>query len=172
MSAKASKSSKRKGSASTAKAASAKPAGASGVTRWLVIGLLVLVGAFGAYRVMTAGGSRGASGSAGSAASSGGAQITGPATEGAAVLSGGVQRINVDVTNVYTPNVIKLKAGVPAQLTFSQSQGCTGIVMSQDLGFREDLTTGPKTVDLKPLQAGTYSFSCGMKMVFGKVVVE
>jgi plastocyanin len=168
MAAKASKTNKGKGPASKPQAASPQAAGMSGTARWVVIGLLILVVAFGAYRAITAGGSSGASGS-----SSAGAQITGPATEAAAVVSGGVQRINVEVANnVYSPNVIKLKAGVPAQLTFGQSQGCTAVVMSQDLGFREDLTSGPKTVDLKPLQPGTYSFSCGMKMVFGKVIVE
>jgi plastocyanin len=98
--------------------------------------------------------------------------VTGPATTGVAALAGGVQKISVDVTTVYNPNTIKLKAGVPAEITFSQAQGCTGIVHSDDLGFSEDLSAGPKTVQLKGLAAGTYSFSCGMNMVFGKIVVE
>ena len=98
--------------------------------------------------------------------------VTGTETPGTATLSGGVQKISVDVTTVYNPNVIKLKAGVPAEITFSGAQGCTGYVQSQDLGFQEDLTSGPKTVKLAGLNAGTYSFACGMNMVFGKIVVE
>jgi len=45
-------------------------------------------------------------------------------------------------------------------------------VQSNDLGFSEDLTAGPKTVKLAALEPGTYAFSCGMEMVFGKIVVE
>jgi plastocyanin domain-containing protein len=88
------------------------------------------------------------------------------------VLEGGVQKVAVDVGSVYTPNAIKLKAGVPAEITFGQSQGCTQIVESADLGFSEDLSSGPKTVKLQGLQPGTYAFSCGMQMVFGQIVVE
>jgi plastocyanin len=98
--------------------------------------------------------------------------ITGPATTGTAAIAGGVQKIAIDVTTVYNPNTIKLKAGVPAEITFSQAQGCTQVVQSADLGFSEDLSAGPKTVKLQGLQPGTYAFSCGMNMVFGKIVVE
>ncbi|PKQ38374.1 MAG: hypothetical protein CVT59_03905 [Actinobacteria bacterium HGW-Actinobacteria-1] len=93
--------------------------------------------------------------------------------EGAATVEGDVQRISVDLsTGSYNPNTIKLKAGVPAEITFGQSSGCTAQVMSKDLGFFEDLTGGPVTVKVPALEAGTYSFSCGMEMVFGSIVVE
>ena len=98
--------------------------------------------------------------------------VTGVQTKGTAVAEGGVQKISVDVTTVYNPNTIVLKAGVPAEITFSQAQGCTQVVQSADLGFTEDLSAGPKTVKLEGLQPGTYAFSCGMQMVFGKIVVE
>jgi plastocyanin domain-containing protein len=98
--------------------------------------------------------------------------VSGTEVVGTAKLEGSVQKIAVDVTTTYNPNVIKLKAGVPAEIAFSAAQGCTGQVISQDLNFNEDLTTGPKTVKLPALQPGTYSFSCGMSMVFGKIVVE
>jgi hypothetical protein len=93
--------------------------------------------------------------------------------EGAAVVEGDVQRITVDLsTGSYDPNVIKLIPGVPAEITFGQSSGCTAQVQSKDLGFFEDLTAGPVTVKLPALQPGTYAFSCGMEMVFGSIVVE
>ncbi len=99
--------------------------------------------------------------------------ITGDPVEGAATVNGAVQTLSVDVsTGIYNPNVIKLKAGVPAEITFSQSSGCTAQVMSKDLGFFEDLSAGAKTVKLPALEAGEYLFSCGMEMVFGKIVVE
>jgi len=79
----------------------------------------------------------------------------------------------VDVSKgYYDPSTIELKAGVPAEITFSQSAGCTAQIQSQDLGFFEDLSAGPKTVKLPALKAGTYGFECGMSMVFGSIVVK
>lgn len=99
---------------------------------------------------------------------------TGETTEGAATVEGNVQRISVDATNGYDPDVIRLTAGVPAEITFSQASGCMAQVMSEELGFYEDLTGGPKTVRIEAdvLQPGEYSFSCGMQMVFGTIIVE
>lgn len=99
---------------------------------------------------------------------------TGETIEGASTVEGDVQRISVDATNGYNPNVIRLKAGVPAEISFSQGTGCMGQVMSEDLGFFEDLTDGAKTVRIEAdkLQPGEYGFSCGMQMVFGTIIVE
>jgi len=99
---------------------------------------------------------------------------TGETIEGAAAVEGDVQRISVDATNGYDPNVIRLTAGVPAEITFSQASGCMAEVMSEDLDFHADLTGGPQTVliEADALQPGEYSFSCGMRMVFGTIIVE
>ena len=99
---------------------------------------------------------------------------TGETVEGAAAVEGDVQRISVDATNGYDPNVIRLTAGVPAEITFSQASGCMAEVMSEDLDFYADLTSGPQTVRIEAdaLQPGEYSFSCGMQMVFGTIIVE
>ena len=98
---------------------------------------------------------------------------SGEAIEGTAVLDDdGVQRIAVDASSGYDPNVIVLLPGVPTEITFGESFGCTAQVMSADLGFYEDLQSGPKTITLGPLEPGTYDFSCGMEMVFGQIMVE
>lgn len=169
--------------------------------RLIVIGALVIGAFFGAYRIASAtnGSSTGATGASGVAAGSpvgasgaapaSGADapacaccgtgqpttngVTGDEVTGAATVEGGVQKVSVDLsTGTYSPNVITLKAGVPTEITFGQSTGCTGIVQSKDLGFQEDLSGGPKTVKLGALEPGTYAFSCGMEMVYGKIVVE
>lgn len=93
-------------------------------------------------------------------------------TEGAAVVSGGVQRIDVEVLGSYRPSTIVLQSGIPAEITFGQSDGCTAVVRSRDLGFEEDLTAGPKTVKLAALAPGTYGFACGMDMVRGEIIVK
>ena len=98
--------------------------------------------------------------------------VTGAPIAGTAKLSGGIQVIAVKVTTTYSPNIIKLKAGVPAEITFGQGAGCTSQVVSQDLGFSEDLSAGPRTVKIEPLSKGTYTFTCGMGMVSGQIVVE
>jgi hypothetical protein len=97
---------------------------------------------------------------------------SGETVEGQTVIEGDVQRISVDASAGYNPNVIRATAGIPIEITFSQGSGCMAEVMSRDLGFFEDLTAGPKTIKLPALTAGEYGFSCGMEMVFGTIVVE
>jgi plastocyanin len=133
----------------------------------------------GASAVPAAGGSccgsggSAASGSASGGCCGGGATKQGPAVTKKAAVAGGVQKISVDLSKgSYDPDTIQLKAGVPAEITFGQSAGCTGIVQSQQLGFSEDLSGGPKTVKLAALQPGTYQFACGMNMVTGTIVVK
>jgi hypothetical protein len=90
-----------------------------------------------------------------------------------AAIRDGVQRIAVDVSaGFYNPSVIKLKAGIPTEITFGRSDGCTRVVQSSDLHFKEDLRAGSKTIKLKRLVAGTYEFACGMDMVAGKIEVQ
>ncbi len=163
--------------------------------QFVIIGVLVLAAFFGAYRFASArngqttlppagvtqaaapGAAAPTDGSTPACACCGSGApttngVTGDPVEGTAVVAGGVQAIAVDVGTTYAPNIIKLKAGVPAEITFGQGGGCTAQVMSADLGFSEDLTAGPKVVKLAALEKGTYSFSCGMSMVFGQIVVE
>lgn len=178
--------------AAAAATATAKPASkatapaGSNVSRYAMIAVLAAVAFFGAYRFASASSQQGASGGivaaasgllpavSGAAGGGGGCCGGGGApVEGAAVVEGDVQKIDIDLsTGSYNPNVIKLKAGVPAEITFGASDGCTASVQSPDLGFNEDLTSGPKTVKLGALQPGTYNFACGMNMVTGQIVVE
>lgn len=174
-------------------------AGTSEAGRYIIIGLLVVAAFFASYRFAAARSVSSASSGAGATAARGqGSGILGAGTnsagsggsspacaccgggsgsstpiEGSATVEGDVQRITVDTSSgSYNPNVIKLKAGVPAEITFGQAGGCLAQVVSEDLGFNEDLTTGDKTVKLPALTPGTYGFSCGMQMVFGTIVVE
>jgi len=114
-----------------------------------------------------------ASGAGATAGGCCGGGAKGPAVTKSAKVAGAVQKISVDLSKgYYDPSTIQLKAGVPAEITFGQSAGCTGIVQSQQLGFSQDLSGGPKTVKLAGLQPGTYQFACGMGMVTGTIVVK
>lgn len=159
-------------------------------TRYVLISALALVAFFAAYGfavARTGGSSAGAgtafadSGAAGgtSQAADGSAACaccgggSGEPIEGATAVEGDVQRIDVDTSSGgYAPNTIKAKAGVPIQVTFGQSDGCLAQVVFPDFQIVEDLTGGPKTIELPALDAGEYQFYCGMQMVFGKLVVE
>lgn len=163
--------------------------------RWLPVGLLIAVafGASFAYAQSRSGstasastayagapaiapstGSPSTSGAGGACGCCGGGGApAGSAKTAKAKLSGNLQTIKVDLSKgYYDPSTIELKAGVPAEITFGQSSGCTGQVQSADLGFSEDLSTGAKTVKLPALKAGTYAFACGMNMVTGSIVVK
>lgn len=90
-------------------------------------------------------------------------------------MSENVQEVAVEVAGGYKPEVVKLKKGVPAKILFTRtnSQGCLDVVHSKELGFEEDLPIDvTKTVDVPTDKAGEFSFSCGMDMFFGKVVVS
>jgi plastocyanin len=156
-----------------------KPAGLPPIV-WAVVGVLAVAVVYGGYQFLSASKAQSVAAPATSqsapAASQGtageSAPITGPEVDGTAQVSNGVQKLAVNVSNVYSPNVIYLKAGVPAELTFSGGQGCTVKVQSQSLGFAADMSAAPATVKLQALQPGTYPFACGMNMVHGRVVVQ
>jgi len=94
-------------------------------------------------------------------------------SEGQAEIKGGVQRLGIDVSKgYYDPTIVRVKAGVPLELSFGQGQGCLARVLFPDFGIDQDLTSGGATVRIPALGAGEYSFSCGMKMVFGKIVAQ
>jgi len=100
-------------------------------------------------------------------------QVPAGAPEGTAKVEGGVQRISVDLTKgYYDPSVIHATAGVPLEISFGQGSGCLGSVLVPDFSVDQDLTNEGAVVKLPAMKAGEYSFSCGMRMVYGKIVVQ
>ncbi|MFC6289067.1 cupredoxin domain-containing protein [Levilactobacillus angrenensis] len=85
------------------------------------------------------------------------------------------QSATITVDGGYAPAEIVLKQGIPAELTFTRvnDAGCLDQVHSPALGFNRDLPLNqPQTVTIDTSQAGEFSFSCGMDMFSGKVVVQ
>jgi Cu+-exporting ATPase len=83
-----------------------------------------------------------------------------------------VQRLRVAVTDGYDPDTIIVKADIPAEIEFSEAHGCLGTVVFDGLDVEEDLEHGGAVVKLPPLEAGTYTFRCGMDMVHGTLIAE
>lgn len=88
----------------------------------------------------------------------------------------GVQELHVEVANgVYRPNVLRAKAGEPLRLRVEvrERHSCATRLLVPDLKLDFELP-GPGTVDLlvPAAPAGSYLFTCDLKMVKGSIVLE
>ena len=87
----------------------------------------------------------------------------------------GVQRIKVTVKGGYSPDVIVLKKGVPAELEFyrDEASSCSEEIVFPDFGVSRRLPAFETTrVRLTPERAGEFTYTCGMSMMRGKLIVE
>src|SRR6266702_816518 len=99
----------------------------------------------------------------------------GPRKVTAAVLAGGVQRLEVMVRGGYRPEVIRVRQGVPVELTFDRQESgdCSSRVVFPDFQMSAALPAYQRTtVRLDPGQAGEFGFACGMNMIHGTLIVE
>jgi plastocyanin domain-containing protein len=75
----------------------------------------------------------------------------------------------------FEPAVIRLKRGVLARLTFVRKieVTCATEVVIEEFSIRRELPFNePVVVKLTPEKAGEFTFSCGMNMVSGKIIVR
>lgn len=95
------------------------------------------------------------------------------ATSGETTVADGVQSIHVDVsTGVFVPSTILAKADVPLEITYSQGRGCISKVLFKQLGIVTDISRGGATVKIPALHAGEYPYSCGMEMIFARIIAR
>ena len=109
----------------------------------------------------------------GTPSEAGGAKVAVPE---AARLEGDHQIVTVTVTETgYLPASIQLKAGVPAKVVFKQTTDshCLSQIKINDFGIAAtDLPLNQETtIEFTPAQTGTYSFTCGMDMARGTIIV-
>jgi hypothetical protein len=87
-----------------------------------------------------------------------------------------VQSVTVKVTSKgFQPDQFKLRAGIPARLTFVREVEvtCATEVMLPDLKIKRDLPLNePVVIEFTPEKKGELPFSCGMNMVRGKIIVQ
>jgi plastocyanin domain-containing protein len=89
--------------------------------------------------------------------------------------AGGVQEVNVTVKGGYSPDVIVVKQGRPVRLNFyrDETSGCSEQVLFGDFGVARDLPAFKTTpVEFTPNRAGEFTFTCGMNMLRGKLIVR
>jgi plastocyanin domain-containing protein len=87
----------------------------------------------------------------------------------------GVQEVRVVVKGGYEPDVIVAEKGRPLRLNFyrDETASCSDTVVFGDFGISRPLQAFQTTpVELTPDRAGEFTFTCGMNMLRGKLIVE
>lgn len=87
----------------------------------------------------------------------------------------GVQEITITVRGGYSPDVIVVREGLPVRLNFyrDETASCSEDVIFSDFRIARRLpayTTTP--VEFTPDKAGEFTFTCGMNMLRGKLIVQ
>ncbi len=89
--------------------------------------------------------------------------------------AGGVQEVVVTVRGGYDPALIRVRHGEPVRIVFDRQEesGCSEEVVFPDFRLQRFLAPFARTaVEFTPERPGTYEFTCGMRMLRGKVVAE
>ena len=87
----------------------------------------------------------------------------------------GVQEVKITVKGGYSPDVVRVKQGRPVRLDFyrDETSSCSEQVIFGDFGIARDLPAFETTsVEFTPDRAGEFTFTCGMNMMRGKLIVE
>jgi len=93
----------------------------------------------------------------------------------AAAGAGGVQEIQIRVKGGYDPDVVVVERGRPVRLDFyrDETASCSDTVVFGDFGIARPLPAFKTTpVEFTPEKAGEFTFTCGMNMMRGKLIVE
>ena len=90
-------------------------------------------------------------------------------------LANGRQEGQVVVKGGYEPEVLYLKQGVPAEVTFKMEDktACLSRLVFSSLGVDKDLSKEKLAkVQIPTYKAGEIDYACGMDMFHGKIVVR
>jgi len=98
----------------------------------------------------------------------------GPKKSRRAELTEGVQVVGVTVKGGYSPDVIRVAAGVPVRMLFDRQESgdCSSRVVLPDFHVNQGLPAYETTaVEFLPQEPGDYEFACGMNMIRGRLQV-
>jgi plastocyanin domain-containing protein len=93
----------------------------------------------------------------------------------AEMTEAGVQEIKVTVKGGYAPDLIVVRKDQPVRLNFyrDETASCSEQVVFGDFGIARHLPAFKTTpVEFTPRQAGAFTFTCGMNMLRGRLIVE
>ena len=84
-----------------------------------------------------------------------------------------IQKITLSMGSNYNPNTIKVKAGVPVEITLDSSvRGCYRSFSIPKLGVSKRSSNPSDTIKFTPNQKGTFRYQCSMGMGTGTLIVE
>lgn len=92
-----------------------------------------------------------------------------------AEIINGQQEGRVVVKGGYEPEVLYLKQGVPAEITFDMEDqtACLSHVVFSDLGVDQNMILAKESKIVIPTdKKGEFDYACGMNMFHGKVIVQ
>ena len=95
----------------------------------------------------------------------------------ATAFAGGssAQEFTVKVAGSYSPAEITVTEGTPVRVHFvrENAANCGGRVVFPELEIARELPAGKTTtVEFLPTKSGTFSFTCGMGMMKGNLIVK
>lgn len=93
----------------------------------------------------------------------------------ATVSESGVQEVKVTVRGGYSPDVIVVHKDRPVRLNFyrDETSSCSEQVIFGDFGIARELPAYKSTaVEFTPDRTGEFTFTCGMNMLRGKLIVQ
>ncbi|HEX8653153.1 MAG TPA: cupredoxin domain-containing protein [Pyrinomonadaceae bacterium] len=93
----------------------------------------------------------------------------------AETAAGGVQEVRVTVRGGYSPDVVVVREGVPVRFNFyrDETDSCSEQVIFGDFGIARELPAFKTTaIEFTPDKPGEFTFTCGMNMIRGKLIVE
>jgi plastocyanin domain-containing protein len=96
-------------------------------------------------------------------------------TAQARVEAEGIQEVKVVVKGGYSPDVIVVKRGTPVRIDFyrDETAECSDTIVFGDFNIRKPLPAFKTTpIKFTPAKSGEYTFTCGMGMMRGKLIVE
>ncbi|MBT8212142.1 MAG: cupredoxin domain-containing protein [Acidimicrobiia bacterium] len=89
-------------------------------------------------------------------------------------IRSGTQEAYIVVKGGYSPDTIRVKAGMPVKLMFNRQEAdpCSETVVFDAFGISAELPEEETVaVEFTPTEAGNFEFSCQMGMLRGTVVV-
>lgn len=75
----------------------------------------------------------------------------------------------------YEPYILKFRRGIRTRITFVRTTNntCANEVVFPEFGIKRDLPLNqPIVITLVPRKKGEFSFTCGMNMMRGKLIVQ
>ena len=93
----------------------------------------------------------------------------------ASEAAGGVQEVKITVKGGYSPDVVVVRQGRPVRLDFyrDETASCSEQLILGDFGIARDLPAYQTTpVEFTPDRAGEFTWTCGMNMLRGKLIVQ